>query len=165
MQFTCDRCHRDYDAAGHDSVAHLFLRDSRCNHIEAFCSHCGNKEVIFLGPRQMTVIIRDEGVVPTVEAEATAALRVRAEKAWAAAEEKDVPSEGEPAGEGPPTTHPAGSGTTPGAGDVLQRYELTRRHEDLLDSFGDTLSNIPDDLLWDELRSEHDRRHPDRWVD
>ena len=161
MQFTCDRCNGDYDAAATNAVANLFLRDARCNHIETYCSHCGNREVIFLGPRQMTAIIRDDGVAPNVEAEATAGLRVRAEKAWAAAEEKDTSSEPEP------TSGMTASTQTvqPAASDVLQRYDLTQRHEDLLDAFAGTLDNIPDDLLWDELRSEHDRRHPDRWTD
>lgn len=163
MQFTCDRCHGDYNAAATNAVANLFLRDARCNHIETYCSHCGNREVIFLGPRQMTAIIRDDGVAPNVEAEATSSLRVRAEKAWAAAEDKDASSETEPAGGMTPTPQNAQSGPAPS--DVLQRYELTQRHEELLDAFADTLDNIPADLLWDELRSEHDRRHPDRWTD
>lgn len=162
MQFTCDRCHADYDAAATNAVANLFLRDARCNHIETYCSDCGNREVIFLGPRQMTAIIRDDGVAPNVEAEATASLRVRAEKAWAAAEDKDAPSEAESTGGLTPSAQGPQSGPS---SDVLQRYELTQRHEDLLDAFADTLDNIPDDLLWDELRSEHDRRHPDRWTD
>src|SRR3712207_2257579 len=141
MQFTCDRCQGGYDAKGHNATAHLFLKDSRCNHIEAFCSHYGNKEVIFLGPRQITTIIRDHGVSPTVEAEATPQLRVRAEKAWAAADDKDTVAEPETgAGAGPAgqSMHAGPSGSA----DVLQRYELTRRHEELLDAFGDTLSNI-----------------------
>ena len=158
MKFTCDRCQGDYDATGDNATAHLFLKDSRCNHIVALCTHCGHKEVIFLGPKQISAIITDEAVPPTVEAEATARLRVRAEKAWAAAEEKDA--EIEPATPASPAAH-----KTPTSGDVLERYELTQRHEELLGAFGDTLSNIPDDLLWDELRSDHDRRHPDRWVD
>jgi hypothetical protein len=160
MQFTCDRCHGDYDATATNAAAYLFLKDSRSNHIEAHCSHCGNKEVIFLGPRQITAIIRDEGVPPTVEAEAGARLRVRAEKAWAAAEEKDLAEQHESATPAPPTVH-----TVPASGDVLERYELTQRHEDLLGTFGKTLTNIPDELLWDELRSDHDRKHPDRWID
>lgn len=162
MQFTCDRCHGQYDATARSSTAHLFLRDNRCNHIEAHCSHCGAKEVIFLGPRQIAAIISDQQVPPTVEAEASAPLRVRAEKAWAAAEEQDSAEHADEVG-------PAGSTSSlavpPAAGDVLQRYELTRRHEELLGTFGDTLTNIPDELLWDELRSDHDRRHPDRWID
>jgi hypothetical protein len=162
MQFTCDRCHGDYDAKAHNAAAHLFLKDSRCNHIEALCSHCGNKEVIFLGPRQITSIIRDDGLTPSVEAEATPQLRVRAEKAWAAADEKEGVPETDGVGTG--GSSPMHGGPA-GAADVLQRYELTRRHEDLLDAFGDTLSNIPDDLLWDELRGDHDRKHPDRWID
>ena len=160
MHFTCDRCHGDYEATARSAVAFLFLRDSRCNHIEASCSHCGTKEVIFLGPRQIAAIITDEGVTPTVEAEASARLRVRAEKAWAAAEEKDTTDRPEESGTTSPTVH-----AVPPAGDVLQRYELTQRHEELLGSFGSTLSNIPDDLLWDELHGDHDRRHPDRWID
>jgi hypothetical protein len=161
MQFTCDRCHGDYDATARNAVANLFLKDSRCNHIETQCTHCGNKEVIFLGARQITAIIRDEEVLPTVEAEATPNLRVRAEKAWAAAEGKDPVAETGPAN---PSATPLHAGPV-GTADVLQRYELTRRHEELLETFGSTLGNIPDDLLWDELHSEHDRRHPDRWVD
>ena len=159
MKFTCDRCHVDYDATGTNAAAHLFLKDSRCNHIEARCSHCGNKEVIFLGPRQISSIITQEDITPTVDAEATAPLRVRAEKAWAAAEEKHA-AEPEPVSPPSPPAH-----ATPAPGDVLEAYELTQRHEDLLGAFGDTLSNIPDELLWDELRSEHDRKHPDRWID
>jgi hypothetical protein len=155
MQFTCDRCQGDYTATKTNAAAHLFLRDSRCNHIEASCSHCGNKEVIFLGPKQITAIIH-EGVTPTVEAEAEARLRVRAEKAWAAAE--DLVEKQEVVSPSAPAVHPT-------TGDVLQRYELTQRHEDLLDAFGDTLTNIPDGLLWDELRGDHDRKHPDRWID
>ena len=161
MKFTCDRCNSDYDATAHNAAAHLFLRDNRCNHIETSCSKCGNKEVIFLGPRQIATIIRDDNVTPSVEPEATPQLRVRAEKAWAAAEDKDVPVEPESAGPATPTMHSMPAGT----GDVLQRYELTARHEDLLGSFGDTLNNIPDDLLWDELQGDHDRKHPDRWID
>lgn len=157
MQFTCDRCHGDYDATALNAAAYLFLKDSRCNHIEAHCSHCGNKEVIFLGPRQISSVIQDHGVSPSVEAEAGARLRVRAEKAWAAAEEKD-------GAESITSTAPAAQ-PAPRHRDVLDRYELTQRHEDLLGVFGDTLSNIPDDLLWDELRSDHDRRHPDRWIE
>ncbi len=159
MQFTCDHCHGDYDAKATNATAHLFLKDSRCNHIETHCTHCGNKEVIFLGPKQISGVIADEGVQPHVEPEAGARLRVRAEKAWAAAEEKDLAEQSElvtPA----PTAH-----TMPVTGDVLERYELTQRHEELLGAFGDTLTNIPDELLWDELGSEHDRRHPDRWID
>ena len=159
MQFTCDRCHADYDATGTNAAAHLFLKDSRCNHIEARCTHCSNKEVIFLGPKQISLIINQEGIAPTVESEATATLRVRAEKAWAAAEEKHL-GEPEPMTPATPAVH-----STPTSGDVLERYELTQRHEDLLGAFGDTLTNIPDELLWDELRSEHDRKHPDRWID
>lgn len=156
MQFTCDRCQADYAATALNAAAYLFLKDSRCNHIEAHCSHCGNKEVIFLGPRQITSVIRDHGVQPSVEPEAGARLRVRAEKAWAAAEEKD-PVE--------PVTPPAPAGHASPGGGVLERFELTQRHEDLLGAFGDTLSNIPDELLWDELRSDHDRKHPDRWIE
>ena len=164
MKFTCDRCHGDYEATARSTSAYLFLRDSRCNHIEAHCSHCGTKEVIFLGPRQMAAIITDQGVTPTVEAEAGSRLRVRAEKAWAAAEEKDTlaqPAQLEEVGGTGAGVH----AVPPGAGDVLERYELTQRHEELLGSFGTTLSNIPDDLLWDELHGDHDRKHPDRWID
>ena len=157
MRFTCDRCQGDYDATGTNATAHLFLRDSRCNHIETGCSHCGNKEVIFLGPKQIAALINQQSVEPTVEAEATARLRVRAEKAWAAAEDAAEPEVVTPAS---PTVH-----SVPTNGDVLERYELTQRHEDLLDAFGDTLTNIPDGLLWDELRGDHDRRHPERWTD
>ena len=161
MQFTCDRCHSDYEATASNAVAHLFLKDNRCNHIETHCSHCGNKEVIFLGARQITTIIRDEQVPPTIEADATAQLRVRAEKAWAAAEDKEPTPPADPVG---PAAPPRG-GAQAGTAEALQQYELTRRHEDLLDAFGTTLSNIPDDLLWDELHGDHDRKHPDRWVD
>lgn len=161
MKFTCDSCHSEYDATTRNATAYLFLRDSRCNHIETACTSCGNREVIFLGARQISAIVRDENVSPTIEAEATPRLRVRAEKAWAAAEDSAVSSEAEAVGPAAAPRHAAPSGQA----DVLQCYELTQRHEDLLGSFGDTLSNIPDDLLWDELRGDHDRRHPDRWID
>ena len=159
MKFTCDRCHGDYEAAARSTVAYLYLKDSRCNHIEAHCSHCGNKEVIFLGPRQIALIIREVKVATVVEAEAVAGLRVRAEKAWAAAEEQEVGDQPEAVTPAPP----AAAGST--AGDVLQRYELTQRHEELLGTFGQTLTNIPDELLWDELHGDHDRKYPDRWID
>ncbi len=159
MQFTCDRCDSGYEATAHNAVANLFLKDSRCNHIETRCTHCGNKEVIFLGARQITLIIRDEQVPVAVEAEATPNLRVRAERAWAAAEEPA------PQGDVGGTAATPRLATPVATADVLQQYELTRRHEELLDAFGNTLGAIPDDLLWDELRSDHDRRHPDRWVD
>lgn len=164
MQFTCDRCHGDYSADGTSATAYLFLRDSRCNHIEAHCSHCGHVEVIFLGARQITRMIREEGVRPTVAAEASARLRVRAEKAWAAVEEQDaVPQASPVVTNASPVPSGSSSDTTTGA--VLERYELTQRHEELLDSFGCTLRNIPDALLWDELEGDHDRRHPDRWIE
>ena len=159
MKFTCDRCQSEYDATARNATANLFLRDSRCNHIETSCTHCGNREVIFLGARQISSLIREETVASTIEPEATPRLRVRAEKAWAAAE--DVALEAEVG----PAAAPRHNAPATGQADVLQRYELTQRHEDLLGSFGDTLSNIPDDLLWDELRGDHDRRHPDRWID
>lgn len=159
MQFTCDRCSGDYEVHPSNTVARLYLKDIRCNHLEALCSHCGAREVIFLGPRQMTSVIRDDQVAPTVEVEATAHLRVRAEKAWAAAEDRQ-PAEPQ---NGPASSGP--SGVPDRGGDVLQQYELSQRHEALLSSFGETLENIPEDLLWDAFGSEHDRRHPDRWVD
>ena len=156
MTFTCDKCQGEYDASKANAVAHIYVKDSRCNHIEARCTHCGTREVIFLGPHRIEEVIRSGDLPPSVAAEAGADLRVRAENAWAAAERGDRLDETPPA---------AGMSQTVVQGELLQRYELTARHEDLLAAFGETLENIPDDLFWDGLQSEHDRSHPERWTD
>ena len=154
MTFTCDKCQGDYEATKSNAVAHLYIKDSRCNHIEARCTHCGAREVIFLGPHRIDEVIRSGDLPPDVAAEAGAALRVRAENAWAAAE-RPADDPAQPAA----LTQPASGG------DTLQRFELTARHEELLATFGQTLENIPDDLLWDGLQGEHDQHHPERWTD
>ena len=52
--FTCEGCGNAYRPAEETAVARLYVKDSRCNHIETHCTHCGNKEVIFLGPKQIS---------------------------------------------------------------------------------------------------------------
>ena len=116
----------------------------------------------------------------SVFAEAPARLRVRAETAWAAAEDEaedeaddelgvaDLGHPGESAGagtEGPasPSGQQLDGGTT--VTEAPKSYELTPRHEQLLATFGEALSNIPDDLLWDGLQGEHSGDLPPRWID
>jgi hypothetical protein len=114
--------------------------------VVAHCSHCGIKEIIFLGPRQLEEVIRD-GELPTVlRAEASPGLRIRAEKAWLAAEQKQQE----------PSDTQSGSAQVPQQlvdperfVNTLVRHDLTVRQERLVASFGETLRNIPDDLLWD----------------
>jgi hypothetical protein len=125
-------------------VAYVFVKDVRCNHLEARCGHCGITEVIFLGPHRLQDAVATGRLEVQIKAEAPAELRVRAERAWAAAEEE--------AGQDDDST-------------TLPEYDLTPRHERLLESFGRTLDTIPDDLLWEELRGDHDRDHPERWTD
>jgi hypothetical protein len=165
MTFTCDHCRGDYEARTGTAVAHLFVRDSRCNHLEAHCTRCGALEVIFLGPNRLEEVIRTGRLEIRVKAEATSGLRLRAERAWAAAEEhagrmagRDESSPGFGGAEllGPdpePEVRP------------VREYPLTPRHEQLLESFGETLGSIPDDLLWDAFESDHGREHPERWTD
>lgn len=152
MTFTCDRCNGEYTAEQSNAVAHLYLRDSRCNHVVAHCSHCGMKEIIFLSPRQMEGVIRDGKLASAVAAEASPELRIRAEKAWLAAEEREqhvsqgrVPSSGIPA-------QPEDSERTLELLEQVTTYDLTPRQESLVAAFGETLRNIPDDLLWDGWR-------------
>ena len=148
MTFTCDTCHDEYRAESGNALAHVYLEDRRCNHIVARCTSCGSSETIFLGPHRFADEVRAGGLTVIVEPEATSSLRVRAENAWARAEHQQ-PAPEQPAEEPP---RPA----------VL---DLTPRHEQLIASFGETLSIIPDDLLWDGLAGEPDRRLPERWTD
>ncbi len=167
--FTCEGCGTAYRPVEETSVARLYVRDSRCNHIEARCSQCGASEVIYLGPHRMQEVLQDSPLPVTVFAEASARLRVRAENAWAAAEDEaaraDTGGSGT-SGDTQPT--PVGqpqleTGTT--VTEAPRNYELTPRHEQLLASFGETLSNIPDELLWDGLQGEHRGDLPARWID
>jgi hypothetical protein len=144
MTFTCDRCSGEYAAEKTTAVAQVYVEDSRCNHVVAHCSHCGIKEIIFLGPRQLEEVIRD-GELPTVlRAEASPGLRIRAEKAWLAAEQKQQAPPEQPA-----TQIPQQLVDPERFVDTLVRHDLTVRQERLVASFGETLRNIPDDLLWD----------------
>jgi hypothetical protein len=156
MTFTCDTCHAEYRAEKGNALAHVFLEDRRCNHLVARCTSCGTQETIFLGPHRFADEVRIGKLTVVVEAEASSSLRLRAEKAWAAAESTPAVA---PANAVPP---PVEEGEPPAAPTV---YELTPRHEQLLAAFGQTLSAIPDDLLWDGIEGEHDRRFPERWAD
>jgi hypothetical protein len=149
--FTCEGCGTAYLPVEETAVARLYVKDSRCNHIEARCSSCGLTELIYLGPNRIEDVLRSSGLPVSVFAEATPRLRVRAETAWAAAEEE---------AEGAEPTDPSGPAESAPAS-----YELTPRHEQLLATFGEALSNIPDDLLWDGLRGEHRGDLPPRWID
>ncbi len=165
--FTCEGCGTAYRPVEETSVARVYVKDSRCNHIEARCSHCGTSEIIYLGPHRMQEVLSSTTLSVTVYAEASSRLRVRAENAWAAAEDEadraDIPTyvgDTHPAPLGQPQLE---AGTT--VVEAPQSYELTPRHEQLLASFGQTLSNIPDELLWDGLNSEHRGDLPARWTD
>lgn len=158
MTFTCDRCQGEYQPSAANAVARMYVKDSRCNHIEARCTQCQRVEITYLGPERFAAALRGGTVPITVFAEATGDLRVRAETAWAAAEREAARAE-----EQPPT--PLVPAPAEDRGDTLQRYELTMRHERLLTTFGETLENIPDELLWDGLEGEHHREYPDRWID
>jgi hypothetical protein len=162
MTFTCDRCHGDYGAREANAVAHIYVKDSRCNHVEARCTNCGTTEVIFLGPHRIEDVIRGGSLQVEVLAEATAGLRVRAENAWAAAEKATAPevdpsrpvgSTGPRATDGEPATEP------------VRTFDLTERHEKLISGFGQALLNIPDELLWDGMRGQTQRERPERWTD
>lgn len=48
--------------------------------------------------------------------------------------------------------------------ELPKTYELTTRHEELIRKFGDTVMAMPDDLLYDEITSDHDKPHPQRWT-
>jgi hypothetical protein len=149
MTFTCDRCNGEYTAEQSSAVAHLYLRDSRCNHVVAHCCHCGMKEIIFLSPRQMEGVIREGKLASAVAAEASPELRIRAEKAWLAAEEKEEQlSAGRPSATGIPA-QPEDSERRLELREQVVIVELTPRQESLVAAFGETLRNIPDDLLWD----------------
>ena len=172
--FTCEGCGAAYEPVEATSVARLYVKDSRCNHIEARCSCCGVTEVIYLGPNRIQEVLRVTPLPVSVFAEATARLRVRAENAWAAAEadaevEVELGLRGEPANGGPEGQPPHGSQPHPDAGTTVteapKSYELTPRQEKLLASFGDTLTNIPDELLWDGIQSDHRGDLPPRWID
>jgi hypothetical protein len=166
--FTCEGCGTAYRPVEETAVARLYVKDSRCNHIEAKCSSCGVTEVIYLGPNRLQEVLRANRLPVSVFAEASARLRVRAENAWAAAEAEagsepgrsGAGSEGQP----PSAGHsPNDAGTTVTA--PPKSYELTPRHEKLLASFGEALTNIPDELLWDGLEGEHRGDLPARWID
>jgi hypothetical protein len=164
VRFTCDKCHGDYQAHEGSAVAHLYVKDPRCNHLEARCTHCGTTEVIFLGPHRIEEAIREGELEVEVSAQAAGELRVRAERAWHAAE-SGTPPERRGNASAPAGTQLGSPRTELVEGDTLRRYELTDRHEELLASFGSALENIPDDLLWDGLHSEHHPLHPERWTD
>lgn len=159
---TCDKCHGEYSALATNAVAHLHIKDWRCNHIEAYCSNCGAREIIFLGPNRLEEVIRSGKLQVSVLAEATSDLRVRAETAWAAADDPWAPPEKPERRAAEAEPH---AGDVELAGETLTRYELSARHEKLITTFGETLSAIPDDLLWDGLSGDHRRDYPERWVD
>lgn len=162
MTFTCDKCTGDYEAVEGTAVAHLYVKDKRCNYIDARCSHCGTTEVIFLGPNRLEAVIREGGLPVKVNAEADSDLRLRAERAWAAAEQ---PSESSMSTGAQPSSLAQNGERSDAAGNTLERYDLTPRHEELLATFGRTLTNIPDELFWDGLAGDHDRELPERWTD
>jgi hypothetical protein len=162
--FTCEGCGTAYQPGEATAVARLYVKDSRCNHIEARCSSCGLTEVIYLGPNRIQDVLRTSPLPVSVFAEATARLRVRAETAWAAAEdEADEDGEAEAGAEAQADAAPLDGGPT--VTEAPQSYELTPRHEQLLVTFGEALSNIPDELLWDGLQGEHRADLPPRWID
>jgi len=169
--FTCEGCGTAYQPVGETSVARLYVKDNRCNHVEARCPECGITEVIYLGPNRIQELLRSSGLPVSVFAEATSRLRVRAENAWAAAEADAGTVEpghhGEPNGAGSDATtspaHQLDGGTT--VTQTPKNYELTPRHEQLLATFGEALGNIPDELLWDGLQGEHRGELPTRWID
>ena len=173
--FTCEGCGTTYQAVEETSVARLYVKDSRCNHVEARCAACGVTEVIYLGPNRMQEVLRASRLPVSVFAEASARLRVRAENAWAAAEaeaDRRAPSRSESTGQADSqadgTSGAAGQPQLEGGTTVTappKSYDLTPRHEQLLATFGDALSNIPDDLLWDGLQGEHRGDLPARWID
>ena len=95
--FTCEGCGSTYRPVEESAVARLYVKDSRCNHIEARCAACGATEVIYLGPNRMQEVLRASRLPVSVFAEASPRLRVRAENAWAAAEaEVDRRDQGRP---------------------------------------------------------------------
>ena len=168
--FTCEGCGTTYRPVEETSVARLYVKDSRCNHIEARCAACGVTEVIYLGPNRMQEVLRASRLPVSVFAEASARLRVRAENAWAAAEaEADLDtsrsrSTGQSESQSESQSGPqVDGGTTVTA--PPKSYELTPRHEQLLATFGEALGKIPDDLLWDGLQGEHRGDLPARWID
>ena len=144
MTFTCDRCGGEYLAELTTAIAELFIEDTRCNHVVTHCTQCGVKEVIFLGPRQLEQVIRDAELPTVVRAEASPELRIRAERAWLAAERNDEEPQPRPSAPKVPT-----QGGADGGGSMLVVRDLTVRQEQLVASFGEALRNIPDDLLWD----------------
>jgi hypothetical protein len=153
-------------------VARLYVKDSRCNHVEARCSACGVTEVIYLGPHRIQELLATSPLPITVLAEASSRLRVRAENAWAAAEADaegvDKGRSGEPTGSGSEGQPAASQSQVEGGTTVTATpasYELTPRHEELLSGFGEALANIPDELLWDGLQGEHRGDLPTRWID
>jgi hypothetical protein len=173
--FTCEGCGATYEPGEETAVARLYVKDSRCNHIEARCCSCGLTEVIYLGPNRLQDVLRTSRLPVAVFAEASSRLRVRAETAWAAAEddaESAEPDElahlGDPTGPGSEASTSTAGPQLDGGTTVTQApksYELTPRHEQLLSTFGEALGNIPDDLLWDGLLGEHRGDLPPRWID
>lgn len=156
MDFTCDSCGTEYGSAAVTAIF-LYIKDPRCNKIEATCQKCGEAEVIYLMPHRIEVVVAKAAstVKIHVAAEATSELRVRAEQAWATAEEQHQPQ--------PVAT--TSSAESPSVSDELPTFQLTPRHEELLARFGDTLTGIPDDLLLDGFASETEQSLPQRWVD
>lgn len=48
--------------------------------------------------------------------------------------------------------------------ELPKSYELTNRHEAIIRKFGETLLNIPDDLLMDGFESDHEKPYPQKWI-
>ena len=146
--FTCEGCGTTYQPVEETSVARLYVKDSRCNHIETQRAHCGITEVIYLGPHRIQEVLHTTGLTVSVFAEASSRLRVRAENAWAAAEDEVDRADTEASGHTSADARPAPVGQPQlEAGSTVtepRSYELTPRHEQLLASFGDALGNIPD---------------------
>jgi hypothetical protein len=163
MRFTCDRCHGDYEATQGSAIAHVYIKDRRCNHVEARCSHCGTTEVIFLGPHRIEEAIRVAEVDPVIHVEADGALRVRAERAWQAVEQPQPETGGEqpprqrpvrPAGPAGASASGRGTSTPATPPQTIRPQRLNKRQEREVARFAETLEHIPDDLLWDGFEEQ-----------
>lgn len=169
LDLTCDKCHNDYQATAENAHAFLYVTEHRCNHVKTTCPSCGHKETVFLAPKAFASAICYGHLAVGIAPHAGGNLRVRAERAWRHAE-KDSREAPEPliAGStGRPPASPAGSSVKDATAPAPEppTYELTQRLEDEVARFARTLGTMPDDLIRDELTGEHDRKHPDRWID
>lgn len=134
----CDNCKQTYAINEHTGRLYEFYQQPECNYVMCQCPNCHFRTQIFLGEQQFTYAIQSGVPLRKVDEE---------NPPQRYADEQTYNSWLEVKGIELPATH-----------------ELTQRHEKTVREFGQAILNIPDELFWDGMESEHGTPYPLRWI-